>query len=787
MSEVRAGQIPYRGTPQVEPRFAPAEFQRIPTNPREFGAGIGAAEEKLGEGLQRTSDIYSEVAAQQANTNWQRGIRNILFGDPNNPGDVGYYGLHGQAAMEARASTLQRISDLTDQIRGGLGTARSQIMFNQEARYYQARLEGEIGMHYDNESRVWAQHVNNDQYQNAISDAALNYANDDAATHALATANQARVRGLQSQGLLPMDVSQATQEQRDMVGRETRESAIGIQEARIKAALGRNDLLTARRIFDANESLLSTSRNFDELSGQVQRHTKLYQASQLAFGSMPVAAATGGDNNPGNIRPVGATKGFNSYSSMDEGLKAISGNLLAYQDVHGLNTLSGIIGRWAPPSENDTGRLILNASARTGYAPDQPVNLHDPATLANVTHAIVMQEQGHLPAGVTLVSMRRIADQADAGGAQTTAADHAIPALAPQIDRIIRDGTAAGMDPEVISSALALTRERYNAQYTDEERARTLYRQAQQDASDKAENDITANLFSETPTITARQISQLPDLKPEARLRMLEFARKTLSPGSPEISRQETISLLSDIRRQPGDAARITDMGPIYDAFNQGRLTKEDFGFLQKQFTDFRGDDGQKLLTTENEFIKGMQSSITKSNPLMGQLDKEGDGQFYKFHWMVDHKIDEYRKAGKNPFDLFDPSKPEYLGSPSALRPYMTPLQQSMENISQGLLGNAPAPAAPAAAAPPSVAMRKPGESMTDWVARTHQGLPGASEPTTIQIPGGGTIAAPGTPQPFGMNTQGGGMVRDRQGNITDLPIREQPAEGTEGTPPEER
>jgi hypothetical protein len=97
-------------------------------------------------------------------------------------------------------------------------------------------------------------------------------------------------------------------------------------------------------------------------------------------------------NNPGNIRAPGG--GFQQFSSYDEGLAAIRQNLGAYQDEHGVNTLAGVIGRWSPPSENPTDQLIANASRRTGFAPDQVLNLHDPATTQKLVDAIVTQEQG---------------------------------------------------------------------------------------------------------------------------------------------------------------------------------------------------------------------------------------------------------------------------------------------------------------------------------------------------------------------------------------------------------
>jgi len=128
-----------------------------------------------------------------------------------------------------------------------------------------------------------------------------------------------------------------------------------------------------------------------------------YQAPNLIPGGAFVPGGAGGGtvggvpggaprNNPGNIRnPLG---GFMQYGSAAEGAAAMDKLLLRYQDVYGLKTLAGIISRWAPPNENPTGQLILNAARRTGIAPDQPLDLHDPATLAMLHYAIVAQEQG---------------------------------------------------------------------------------------------------------------------------------------------------------------------------------------------------------------------------------------------------------------------------------------------------------------------------------------------------------------------------------------------------------
>jgi hypothetical protein len=66
--------------------------------------------------------------------------------------------------------------------------------------------------------------------------------------------------------------------------------------------------------------------------------------------------------------------------------------LKLYQDRDHINTIRGIEGRYSPPNENDTHYLIRQLSARTGYSPDQPLNLNDAQTLAAIISGITKQE-----------------------------------------------------------------------------------------------------------------------------------------------------------------------------------------------------------------------------------------------------------------------------------------------------------------------------------------------------------------------------------------------------------
>lgn len=131
----------------------------------------------------------------------------------------------------------------------------------------------------------------------------------------------------------------------------------------------------------------------------------------------PTPSATSGNwevlhNNFAGIRRAGIVAGpnqggFESYATPEEGVQRIARLLQTYQDQHGLNTLRGIINRWAPPNENDTSSLISRAAQITGFSPDQPLNLHDAATLGLIVQAMIRGEQGGslpVPGGVATIN-----------------------------------------------------------------------------------------------------------------------------------------------------------------------------------------------------------------------------------------------------------------------------------------------------------------------------------------------------------------------------------------------
>jgi hypothetical protein len=65
---------------------------------------------------------------------------------------------------------------------------------------------------------------------------------------------------------------------------------------------------------------------------------------------------------------------FAKFASLDQGAGAANSLLDVYQNKHGLNTVRGIIGRWAPASDgNNVNAYVENVSRRLGVSPDDPI------------------------------------------------------------------------------------------------------------------------------------------------------------------------------------------------------------------------------------------------------------------------------------------------------------------------------------------------------------------------------------------------------------------------------
>jgi hypothetical protein len=98
--------------------------------------------------------------------------------------------------------------------------------------------------------------------------------------------------------------------------------------------------------------------------------------------------------NVGNLRPVGQSTGFQQPASYEEGIRAMDKNLEVYGTKHKINTLRGVISRYAPASENDTENYIKFVAQRTGLDPNQEIDLTNPAVRHVISGPMILMEKG---------------------------------------------------------------------------------------------------------------------------------------------------------------------------------------------------------------------------------------------------------------------------------------------------------------------------------------------------------------------------------------------------------
>lgn len=193
MPTVRAGDLPYTGVnSEVPSPQVPSTYQSIRAAPEDFGAGIGTALSQLGSTIERGAGQFAEnaiarqqlenqVRADDQTNKYQETVTKILHGDPDTPGDTGFFGKRGEDAMRAFPQVSKDINDLRNTMRSQLANDRQRLSFDNESRRYAALASSRMGEHYDREFKNYGTAVNKAGAENAMAGAATALANGDQA------------------------------------------------------------------------------------------------------------------------------------------------------------------------------------------------------------------------------------------------------------------------------------------------------------------------------------------------------------------------------------------------------------------------------------------------------------------------------------------------------------------------------------------------------------------------------------------------------------------------------
>lgn len=134
-----------------------------------------------------------------------------------------------------------------------------------------------------------------------------------------------------------------------------------------------------------------------------------------------------------------------------------------------------------------------------------------------------------------------------------------------------------------------------------------------------------------------------------------------------------------------GDPNRLTSTDPILQGAIDGKYSPEKADYLVKQFNEIKNPQGESLNKVQGDFLSAKEAAFKALDQGTGL----GAEQALSYNQWVAQQVADYRKAGKDPFDLFNPTNKAYLGSASA----MSMFQQTMAaRMAAETAANPPAP-----------------------------------------------------------------------------------------------
>lgn len=112
------------------------------------------------------------------------------------------------------------------------------------------------------------------------------------------------------------------------------------------------------------------------------------RSSEPWLGKVPYEQNQDYDCSTGRV-----TRTFEQFTLYKYGIRAMVKLLINYMEVKRLTTISQIINRYSPSSENNPSEYISFVAARTGYAPNFPLS-PSRETLRSLVQAMAYHENG---------------------------------------------------------------------------------------------------------------------------------------------------------------------------------------------------------------------------------------------------------------------------------------------------------------------------------------------------------------------------------------------------------
>jgi soluble lytic murein transglycosylase len=704
-------------------------YRRIDASPEDFGALEGRAVQGMGQTLAQAGEQTSQTTLlmqQYANerqsmsalNTFQTQASDLMNGNADK-GVTGFNTLLGKDAVQQQGNYQQQLQQAFDNARGQLNPA-AQRMFDQMGRWALRGAVDRMGAHAAQQQIVY-DHTEARSSVALNQQAAVNGADDpNVWANALAATQEASLRSSRIMGL----DNEAAEAQR-----KADLSKIYVDRTQ---QLALRDPIAASKFYNANVGMIDPAQRYS-LERVLNETTQTQYAASDASGA--VASALG-QAHPGALPPnynAPTVKPYdqNRIEQIAAEVKKPSGFDPIFNKVAAQYNLNPTELKMRAVAESGMNPNAVSSQGAIGLAQLMPdtakalgVDPRDPAQAIDGMARLMVK------AGATAHAVGGQVDRAYYGGstnAQGPNTDQYVANLAAVRGRLYGGGAPAPLTTDqiassegaVISAARAAAEQRRPG---DGAYANRVVSEAQRQWSEQLQSSRGVDYGNMTQVLDAtiksgaQSVSALPPalqqtyalLTPRDQLSVNEVFRSNLRRASGEYTPSDPKvfnDTLSRINLPTGDPNKITDPTQITPLIAHG-LNYTDANRLITQMKDLNSPEANPFLKQTNQ-VKQTAQRMLSANLQVAANPELGQEAAYRFGYALDQNIAAYRKAGKDPQSLFDPTNPDYVLKPERVMSFLPPKGVGI--------------AKPAANGiqPQGVAPRMPGESPEAYLTRT--------------------------------------------------------------------
>jgi hypothetical protein len=261
--------------------------------------------------------------------------------------------------------------------------------------------------------------------------------------------------------------------------------------------------------------------------------------------------------------------------------------------------------------------------------------------------------------------------------------DKEVPGLEAKLREFDKRAIAENWTQERYMDAYDYTRKRMNQAFVTTQHARTLERQQMQDNDNGVHDEYIGRMTSNSPNYPT-----IDEVKSDKRIKLPQtreaIIRDITTDSKPQPTKRDSdlahAKLDERIWLPDGDPNQLNTENAIRQEYWSNHVTKEARDDLLTELAKKQDSQNAVLNNRARNLVESVERKI-RPWKVMGDLaeqsqDPEGVERFRRFKENISQQIHDYRnpppgQSAKNPADLFDSSKPDYLGSPDKLKDFL--------------------------------------------------------------------------------------------------------------------